>query len=64
MEEAAEVYRAYLMRLWIMDNDGCPQWRLSLEEAHGEYTVHFTGFTEFLVFLIGQTENKDPGEER
>lgn len=64
MEEAAQVYRAYLLRLWIMDNDGIPQWRFSLEEAHGEYTVHFSGIAEYLVFLIGESQIEDPGEDR
>lgn len=52
-------YRAYLLRLWLMDNNGCPQWRVSLEEAHGDTPVHFRGLAEFLAYLLAAIENDD-----
>jgi len=36
MKQEPVAYRVYMLRFWMMDNDGCPQWRLSLEGVHGD----------------------------
>jgi hypothetical protein len=45
-------YHAYMLRIWLMDNDNCPRWRLSLEEPHGEFIIIFNNLAELIVFLL------------
>lgn len=58
-------YHAYLLRLWIMDNDGCPQWRLSLEPIDEDALIRFDGPADFLAYLLavmGRPERPSAGE--
>jgi hypothetical protein len=44
-------YRAYLLRVWVMDNDSCPEWRFSLTDSHGVERMQFKNFAGFISFL-------------
>jgi hypothetical protein len=62
VDEKPIVYRAYMLRIWLMDNDDCPQWCLSLEDTHEEFTVHFKSLADFLIYLLStmdDTNHKD-----
>jgi hypothetical protein len=44
-------YQSYLLRLWQMDNDGRPVWRMSLESTRSGETQHFKSAAEFYAFV-------------
>ena len=58
MKQEPRAYQAYILRLWIMDNDGCPQWRLSLEDVHVDARVHFAGIASLIVYLLEEMERR------
>ena len=51
-------YRAYMLRFWIMDNDSCPQWRLSLEDVHGDGSLQFKSIADIVVYLLMVMESE------
>jgi hypothetical protein len=42
-----------------MDNNGCPQWRLSLEPVDEDVLIHFEGPAEFMAYLLAVMDRPD-----
>lgn len=59
VNEKRKSYHAYMLRIWLMDNDNCPRWRLSLEEPHGELIIKFNNLAELIVFLLITLNDSD-----
>ena len=59
-QEPAAAYHVYLLRFWMMDNDGCPQWRLSLEGVHGDAPIYFDHLSDLALFLLTEMERGPP----
>lgn len=57
-------YRAYLLRLWQMDNEGQPVWRISLEEVGGAERLVFQDVAAFFGFIESLTIQIGPHERR
>lgn len=55
-------YQAYLLRLWQMDNEGQPVWRISLEEVGGAERLVFQDVAAFFGFIESLTVQIDPHE--
>ena len=55
-------YQAYLLRLWQMDNEGQPVWRISLEEVGGAEKLVFQDVADFFGFIKALTSQIGPDE--
>lgn len=50
-------YRAYLLRLWEVDNDGRPVWRASLQDPRTGERLGFAGLAQLNEFLQPVTDD-------
>ena len=54
-------YLSYLLRLWMVDEDGEYAWRASLEITHSGERIGFATLDSLLAFLKEQTQTSDMG---
>lgn len=52
-------YQAYLLRLWQMNNDDQPVWRISLESTGSGETQHFKSVAAFYAFVEALVDQPD-----
>jgi hypothetical protein len=52
LNEEKKTYRAYMLRIWLMNNDNCPRWRISLEEPQGNLIITFYNLADFIIYLL------------
>ncbi len=55
-------YLSYLLRLWLVEDDG-PVWRASLENPHTVERHGFATLEELVAFLLEQTRDRAAQEE-
>jgi hypothetical protein len=60
--ERQRPYRAYLLRLWQIQDKGEIGWRASLENAHTGEKLAFAHLDELVAFLREQTGLASPAE--
>ena len=64
-------YLSYLLRLWMVEEDGEYLWRASLEVTHSRERYGFANLDDLLAFLKEQTQSssrscapQDPSADR
>ena len=55
METDEAIYRAFLLRLWQVEQNGTVTWRCSLEEAVSGQRLSFASLVEMLGYLQAET---------
>lgn len=49
------IYQSYLLRLWLVDQDGAQAWRCSLEEALSGQRRTFANLDAMVAFIRAKT---------
>ncbi len=65
MRNEPTAYRAYLLRIWLNDQDGQgTRWHASLEEPHTGERLGFASLEQLFAYLLTVTEGKqDKGKD-
>jgi hypothetical protein len=59
MTTHASRYKAFLLRIWQVENDGKLIWHASLEDSHTNERQGFSSLDALFEFLKGETGEKD-----
>lgn len=60
MDDEADAYQTYLLRLWRARCKGRWQWRASIESPHSGERQGFASLEEFYAYLSEQCERQVP----
>ncbi|NLG28352.1 MAG: hypothetical protein GX557_10600 [Chloroflexi bacterium] len=63
MGEPERGYRAYLLRLWRVEEAGCPNWRASIEEVRTRERHGFANLDALLAWLREEATRAAGGAE-
>jgi hypothetical protein len=64
VSEERTTYRAYMLRIWLMENDDCPRWRLSLEEPQGGLIYIFNNPADLIIHLLITLNDSQSGHDK
>lgn len=64
MGERRSGYKAFLLRLWRVDNGGQPVWRIMLQEAGTQEQHVFSGISALQKFLADLIKERERDETR
>lgn len=63
MKSSDRVYQSYLLRLWLVEQNGIWVWRASLEEVSSGHKHAFLDLDALCQYLKGQTAVIDKKEQ-